>query len=75
MRLRDVMNQFKNSSLFLLTINEVCDEYYGDIEELMKEDYCKKYLDCKVRGMSIMMTNFMPELLIKIEEKGGTYDT
>ena len=70
MRLRDVMNQFKNSSLFFLTIDEICDEYYGDIGELMKEDYCKKYLNCKVRGMSLLMTNFMPELIIQIE-KGG----
>lgn len=67
------MNQFKNSPPFLLTINEICDEYYGDIEELMKEDYFKEYRDYKVRGMSLLMTNFMPELIIRIE-KGGSYD-
>lgn len=73
MRLRDVMNQFKNSPPFLLTINEICDEYYGDIEELMKEDYYKEYRDYKVRGMTLLMTNFMPELIIRIE-KGGSHD-
>lgn len=67
------MNQFKNSPPFLLTIKEICDEYYGDIEELMKEDYYKEYRDYKVRGMALLMTNFMPELIIRIE-KGGSHD-
>lgn len=70
MRLRDVMNQFKNSPPFLLTVNGLCDEYGGDIEKLMKEDYCKEYLDCRVRGMSLLMTNFTPELMVNIERGG-----
>ncbi len=68
MRLRDVINQFKNSPPFLLTINEVCDEWYNGIEELPKEDFYKKYRDYKVKGMSILTTNMTPELCIRIEK-------
>ena len=74
MRLRDVINQFKNSPQFLLTINEVCEEYSGRIEDLMKEDYYKKYQDWRVKGMHLMSINMRPELCIHIE-KGGSYDT
>ena len=67
MRLRDVLNKFTNSS-FLLTINGVCDEWYGGVEDLQKEDYYKKYRDKKVVGMAILCTNMTPELCIEIEE-------
>jgi hypothetical protein len=69
MRLRDVLNQFKNSADFLLTVNGVCDEWLGGVQKLPAEPYYSKYRDCRVRGMSILMTNFMPELIIKIEIK------
>lgn len=68
MRLRDVLNQFKNSCDFLLTINGVCDEWMCGVHELPKEDYYKKYMNRRVRGMAILMTNFEPELCINIEE-------
>jgi len=68
MRLRDVLNQFKRSAPFLLTVNGLCDEYGGDVAELMEEDYAKKYLDRKVRGMCLTTTNFEAELIINIEE-------
>lgn len=67
MRLRDVLNKFTNSA-WLLTINGVCDEWYGGVEELKKQDYYKDYRDKKVIRMSILMTNEMPELCITIEE-------
>lgn len=67
MRLKDVINKFSNSS-FLLTINGVCDEWYGGIEELPNESYYKKYKDKKVLSMAILLTNETPELCIKIEE-------
>lgn len=67
MRLRDVLNKFTNSA-WLLTINGVCDEWYGGVEKLKEQDYYKDYRDKKVIRMSILMTNEMPELCITIEE-------
>ena len=66
MRLKDVINMFSNSS-FLLTINGVCDEWYGGIEELPNESYYNKYKDKRVLSMAILLTNGMPELCIEIE--------
>lgn len=66
MRLRDVLNKFTNSS-FLLTINGVCDEWYGGVEELKKEEYYKEYRDKTVKSMAILSTNDKPELIIRIE--------
>lgn len=66
MRLRDVLNKFTNSS-FLLTINGVCDEWYGGVEELKKEAYYKEYRDKTVKSMAILSTNDKPELIIRIE--------
>ena len=67
MRLRDVLNKFTNSA-WLLTINGVCDEWYGGVEELKDQDYYKDYRDKKVISMAILTTNEMPELCITIEE-------
>ena len=67
MRLRDVLNKFTNSA-WLLTINGVCDEWYGDVEELKEQDYYKDYRDKKVISMAIITTNELPELCITIEE-------
>lgn len=67
MRLRDILNKFTNSS-WLLTINGVCDEWYGGVEELKEEDYYKKYRDKKVLSMAILSTNEVPELMITIED-------
>lgn len=66
MKLRDILNKFTNSS-WLLTINGVCDEWYGGVEELKEEDYYKKYRDKKVLSMAILSTNEVPELIITIE--------
>lgn len=66
MRLRDVLNKFINRD-FLLTINGVCDEWYGGVEELKEEEYYKKYRDKKVISMAILSTNMTPELIIEIE--------
>lgn len=67
MRLRDLLNKFTNTS-FLLTINGVCDEWYGGVAELKKEDYYKKYRDKRIKSLAILSTNDMPELLITIED-------
>lgn len=66
MKLREVLNKFSNSS-FLLTINGVCDEWYGGVEELKKEEYYKEYRDKNVQSMAILTTNETPELIITIE--------
>lgn len=67
MKLRDVLNKFTDSS-FLLTINGVCDEWYGGVEKLKGEDYYKNYRDKKVISMAILSTNELPELIIRIED-------
>lgn len=67
MKLKEVLNKFTNDS-WLLTINSVCDEWYGGVEELKKEDYYKNYKEKKVIEMAILSTNCMPELCITIEE-------
>ena len=67
MKLKEVLNKFANVS-WLLTINGVCDEWYGGVEKLKKEDYYKNYKEKKVIEMAILSTNCMPELCITIEE-------
>lgn len=67
MKLRDVLNKFSNSA-FLLTINGVCDEWYGGVEEIKNEPYYSKYKDKKVISMAILLTNETPELCVRIEE-------
>ena len=66
MRLRDVLNKFTNDN-FLLTINGVCDEWYGGVEALKNEAYYKDYRNKKVESMAILLTNDTPELIIRIE--------
>ena len=67
MSLQDVLNKFTNSS-FLLTINGVCDEWYGGGEELKREDYYENQRDKEVIGLAILSTNMTPELCITIEK-------
>ena len=67
MKLKEVLNKFSNNA-FLLTINGVCDEWLGGVEELKKESYYRKYKDKKVLSMAILSTNYKPELIIRIEE-------
>lgn len=67
MKLKTLLNKFTNSS-WLLTINGVCDEWYGGAEELKKEDYYEKYKDKNVLSIAVLSTNGMPEFLITIEE-------
>lgn len=67
MKLRTLLNKFTNS-FFLLTIDGVCEEWYGGVEEIKKEDYYKEYRDKKVLGIAILTTNMQPELKIRIEK-------
>ena len=67
MKLKTFLNKFTNSD-WLLTINGVCDEWYGGVNELKKEEYYKKYKDKNVIGIAILLTNNMPELIIRLEE-------
>ena len=67
MKLRDILNKFTNSD-FLLTINGVCNEWYGGVDELKHEEYYKNYSNKKVVSMAILMTNMYPELCITIAE-------
>lgn len=67
MKLRTLLNKFTNS-FFLLTIDGVCEEWYGGVEKIKKEDYYKKYRDKKVLEISILTTNMQPELRIRIEK-------
>jgi hypothetical protein len=66
MRLQELLNKFTNTD-FLITVNGWCDEMpFYEYEDEKKQDYWKKYKDRKVIGMSILTTNFQPELRIKI---------
>lgn len=67
MRLQEVLNKFTNAA-FLLTVNGLCDELsFYEYEDMKKEDYWKKYKDCKVKSMALLTTNETPELCIEIE--------
>lgn len=67
MKLGIILNKFTNSD-FLLTINGICDEWYGGAAELKAQSYYKEYRDKKVISMAILETNNMPELCIHIAE-------
>lgn len=68
MRLQEVLNKFSNND-FLITVDGWCDELsFCEYEEEKKMNYWKKYKDKKIKSMSLLITNNMPELCIEIEE-------
>ena len=68
MKLQEFLNKFTND-YFLLSVNGLCDElYFWEYEEMKLDDYWKDYKNKKIKGISILMTNDMPELCIEIEE-------
>lgn len=66
MKLESIVSKFINSD-FLLTVNGICNEWYGGIEELPGQDYYDEYKDCEVKSFSIITTNDVPELIIDIK--------
>jgi len=74
MTLNDLLEKFTNAS-FLLTVSELCDEWYGGVDELLHDDYFsemfEKYRDREVKSIAILSTNFTPELCVKL---GGKKD-
>lgn len=67
MKLGDVLNSLSNSS-FLLTVVGLCDGLYGGTDKLKEEPYYGPYKDRKVKSMSVLLTNGMPELHIRLWE-------
>ena len=68
MRLQELLNKFTNSD-FLITVNGWCEELsFSEYEDEKKADYWMNYKDKKVKSMSILTTNFTPELCITIED-------
>lgn len=73
MTLNDLLEKFTNAS-FLLTVSELCDEWYGGVDELYDDYYSElleKFGDREVKSLAILTTNFTPELCVKL---GGKKD-
>lgn len=67
MKLGEVLSSLSNSG-FLLTVDGVCSGWYGGTDKLKEAAYYGPYKDRKVKSMSVLLTNGMPELHIRLWE-------
>ena len=67
MKLQEVLDKFFNS-MFLITVDDWCCELpFSEYESEKKEPYWDEFKNKKVKAMSIIKTNSMPELVIRLE--------
>lgn len=67
MTLQSFLNKFTNSD-FLLSVDGWCEELpFWEYEDEKKQEYWKKYKNRKIKSLSIITTNGMPELAICLE--------
>ncbi len=71
MKLDEVLGILRNKN-FLLRVDGLCDGLYGGADKLKEMPYYgtykETYKDRKVKGMSVLLTNGMPELHIELWE-------
>lgn len=66
MKLQNFLNKFTNDD-FLLTVDGWCNElHFSEYENEKEEEYWKEYKDRKIESFSILTTNGLPELCIKL---------
>ena len=67
MTLQSFLNKFTNSD-FLLSVDGWCEELpFWEYEDEKKQEYWEKYKNMKIKSLSIITTNGIPVLAIRLE--------